>query len=157
MNPEGSKSFDNKTDTAGKDVLVRHVYSIEAENFSSAGEVSRRTKNLLKQLGVDGELVRKAAIACYEAEMNLVIHSWGGRLIFQVTPDKIQIITEDTGPGIPNIELAMKEGYSTASEQARELGFGAGMGLPNIKRCASYINIQSKVGQGTTLEITFQI
>ena len=86
-------------------------------------------------MGVDSELVRRAAIACYEAELNLVIHSWGGKLTFQVTLNLIQIITEDEGPGIPDIDLAMKEGYSTASELARELGFGAGMVCPNIKRC----------------------
>lgn len=157
MKSEGKKSFDKESEIINNDVLVRHVYSIEAEDFASAGEVSRKVKNLLKQLGVNAELIRKVAIACYEAELNLVIHSWGGKLFFQVTPHLIQIITKDRGPGIPNIELAMKEGYSTASEQARELGFGAGMGLPNIKRCANKVDIQSKAGQGTTLEITFQL
>jgi serine/threonine-protein kinase RsbT len=157
MKTEGEKSFDNQSNAVSKEVLVRHVFPIEAEDFSSAGEVSRKIKNLLKQLGVDAELVRRVSIACYEAELNLVIHSWGGRLVFQVTPNIIQIITEDKGPGIPDIELAMKVGYSTASEQARELGFGAGMGLPNIKRCANTVNIQSKVGQGTKLEINFKI
>ncbi|NLU36193.1 MAG: anti-sigma regulatory factor [Clostridiales bacterium] len=154
---EEIKAFNNEPDNSPEGVLIRHVYSIEAEDFSSAGEVSRKIKNLLKQLGVDSELVRRAAIACYEAELNLVIHSWGGKLTFQVTPNLIQIITEDEGPGIPDIDLAMKEGYSTASELARELGFGAGMGLPNIKRCADTVIIQSKAGQGTKLIINFNI
>ncbi len=157
MKTKGTESFDNKSDLMSKNVLVRHVYSIEAEDFSSAGEVSRKIKNLLKQLGVNSELIRRVAIACYEAELNLVIHSWGGKLIFQVTPDLIQIVTKDSGPGIPDIELAMKVGYSTASEHARELGFGAGMGLPNIKRCANSVNIQSKAGQGTILDISFHL
>ncbi|NLC44285.1 MAG: anti-sigma regulatory factor [Clostridiales bacterium] len=111
---------------------------------------------MLKQLGVDSKLVRRVAIACYEAELNLVIHSWGGQLTLLVTPHAIRVVTEDTGPGIPDVDMAMKEGYSTASERARELGFGAGMGLPNIQRNASQIEIQSKLGQGTTLKITFE-
>ena len=137
-------------------VLVEHVFPIEAEDYSSAGEVSGKIKNMLKQLGVDSKLVRRVAIACYEAELNLVIHSWGGQLSLLVTPNAIRVITEDTGPGIPDVEMAMKEGYSTASEKARELGFGAGMGLPNIQRNASGVEIQSKEGQGTTLKITFE-
>jgi len=160
MKNQKKKSFNNKPDNKNsdiKEILVRHIYPVEAEDFSSAGDVSRKIKNLLRQLGVDAELVRKVAIACYEAELNLVIHSWGGRLIFQVTPNLIQIIAEDCGPGIPDIELAMREGYSTASELARELGFGAGMGLPNIKRCADTLDIQSKAGQGTTLVISFNL
>ncbi|HHU79224.1 MAG TPA: anti-sigma regulatory factor [Clostridiales bacterium] len=124
-------------------------------DFASAGEISGKIKNILKQLGVNGEMIRRAAIASYEAEMNLVIHSWGGSLIFVVTPEEIQIITQDTGPGIPDIDLAMQEGYSTASDQARELGFGAGMGLPNIQRCSDRVEISSKEGQGTTLKISF--
>ena len=94
---EEIKAFNNEPDNSPEGVLIRHVYSIEAEDFSSAGRVSRKIKNLLKQLGVDSELVRRAAIACYEAELNLVIHSWGGKLTFQVTPNLIQIITEDEG------------------------------------------------------------
>ena len=136
-------------------VMIKQEFPIEAEDFTSAGDASGRIKNLMKQLGIDSALVRRVAIACYEAELNLVIHSWGGTLTLLVTPQEIQITTADTGPGIPDIELAMKEGYSTASEQARELGFGAGMGLPNISRCASRVEIQSKAGKGTTLQIIF--
>lgn len=145
------------TGKTGSSALVTQVFPVQAEDFASAGDVSGKIKNLLKQLGVDPALVRRVAIASYEAELNLVIHSWGGQLIFQVDPDEIRIITQDSGPGIPDIEQAMKEGYSTASDLARELGFGAGMGLPNIKRCADRINISSKVGQGTVLEIMFSL
>lgn len=138
-------------------VLVKHVFSVEAEDYTSAGEASGKIKNILKLLGVDSKLVRRVAIACYEAELNLVIHSWGGQLTLLVTPRTIQIITEDIGPGIPDVEMAMKEGFSTASEKARELGFGAGMGLPNIMRNASRVEIHSKEGHGTTLKISFEI
>lgn len=138
-------------------VIIRHAFPIEAEDFATAGEVSGKIKNTLKQLGVDPALVRRVAIACYEAELNLMIHSYGGQLVFAITPSEIQVITEDRGPGIADIELAMKEGYSTASEKARELGFGAGMGLPNIRRCSDHVDIQSKVGQGTILKIIFKL
>ena len=144
-------------DKIGSPALITQVFPVQAEDFASAGEVSGKIKNLLKQLGVDPVLVRRVAIASYEAELNLVIHSFGGQLIFQVNPEQIRIITKDTGPGIPDIELAMKEGYSTASDLEREMGFGAGMGLPNIKRCADRINIQSEVGRGTVLEIMFNL
>ncbi len=151
-NSNGSTPKEN-SDTK---VLVKHVFPVEAEDYISAGEASGTIKNMLKQLGVDSKLVRRVAIACYEAELNLVIHSWGGQLTMLVTPHAIRVITEDTGPGIPDVEMAMKEGYSTASEKARELGFGAGMGLPNIQRNASQVEIQSKLGEGTTLKITFE-
>lgn len=151
-NSNGSTPKEN-SDTK---VLVKHVFPVEAEDYISAGEASGTIKNMLKQLGVDSKLVRRVAIACYESELNLVIHSWGGQLTMLVTPHAIRVITEDTGPGIPDVEMAMKEGYSTASEKARELGFGAGMGLPNIQRNASQVEIQSKLGEGTTLKITFE-
>jgi anti-sigma regulatory factor (Ser/Thr protein kinase) len=137
--------------------VIRQSFPVEAEDFVSAGEVSGKIKNMLKQIGVDAALVRRAAIASYEAELNLVIHSYGGRLTFAVTPAEIRIIAEDTGPGIPDVDLAMQEGYSTASEKARELGFGAGMGLPNIRRCADNVEIRSIMGQGTMVTITFTL
>jgi anti-sigma regulatory factor (Ser/Thr protein kinase) len=139
------------------DHFMEQVFSIEAGDFTSAGEASSQIKNVLKQLGVDPNVVRRVTIAAYEAEMNLVIHSVGGELRLKVTSDSIVITAQDRGPGIPDIDLAMQEGYSTAPEIARELGFGAGMGLPNIKRCADSLNIQSKVGEGTLLEIYFGI
>jgi serine/threonine-protein kinase RsbT len=138
-------------------IAIEQVYHVEAGDYVSAGDVSGKLKKLLKQLGVDSTVTRRAAIAGYEAELNLVIHSLGGEMSFSVSPEEICIITQDTGPGIPDIGLAMTEGFSTASEKARELGFGAGMGLPNIKRCADEFEIDSKVGQGTRLKIIIRI
>lgn len=137
--------------------VIEQIYSIEANNFTLAGEASSAIKKLLRQLGVPSDIVRRMAIAAYEMEMNLVIHSIGGELILQVTPDKIHLLSNDLGPGIPNIDLAMQEGYSTAPESARELGFGAGMGLSNIKRCADNFCIKSKMGQGTSVEIRINL
>lgn len=137
--------------------VMTHVFPVEAGNYASAGEVSGKIKQMLKQLGVDAGIVRRAAIAGYEAELNLVIHTYGGQITFYVSPQTICITAEDTGPGIPDIELAMKEGYSTASDEARELGFGAGMGLPNIKRCADRLDIKSGAGQGTIIRIDIDI
>jgi serine/threonine-protein kinase RsbT len=136
---------------------IEQAYHVKAGDFVSAGEVSGRLKKLLKQLGVDPTITRRAAIAGYEAELNMVIHSFGGEMSFSVSPTDICIITRDKGPGIPDIDLAMTEGYSTAPEKAREMGFGAGMGLPNIKRCADEIEIDSTVGQGTRLKIIIRI
>ena len=140
-----------------KNQVMEQVYTVEAGNFISAGEASGHIKKLLKQLGVDSNIVRRVTIAAYEAEMNMVIHSVGGELILKITPDRIAVVAQDRGPGIPDIDLAMREGYSTAPETARELGFGAGLGLPNIKRCADDLKIQSKMGEGTLLEAYFDI
>lgn len=132
---------------------ITQTYEIAAGDFTTAGEASGRLKKLLKQLGIDSGCIRRASIACYEAELNLVIHSLGGQLHYTITPEEICLIAEDIGPGIPDIDLAMTEGYSTASEKARELGFGAGMGLPNIKRCADDIELTSQAGAGTRLKV----
>lgn len=140
---------------SGSEESLRQRYDIEAGNFATAGEAASHIKRLLKQLGIDSSVVRRVAIAAYEAEMNLVIHSIGGSLEIIVNPKQAVIIAEDKGPGIEDIALAMQEGYSTASEYARELGFGAGMGLPNIKRCSDRFDIQSEPGRGTRLEIIF--
>ncbi len=136
---------------------IEQVFEIKAWDFASAGEASSQIKKILKQLGIDSTLARRVTIAAYEAEMNLIIHSIGGELKLKVTPQSIALTAEDKGPGIPDVDLAMQEGYSTAPEIARELGFGAGMGLPNIKRCADRLNIQSKVGEGTLLEMYFEL
>jgi serine/threonine-protein kinase RsbT len=136
---------------------MEQIYSIEAGNFALAGEASGHIKKLLKQLGVNSGMVRRVTIAAYETEMNLVIHSLGGHIKLNVTPETIILTAQDRGPGIADIELAMKEGYSTAPDLARELGFGAGMGLPNIKRCADSFSINSKVGQGSVMKIYFKI
>ncbi len=132
---------------------MEHTYSIEAGNYAVAGEASSSIKGLLKKLGIDGGIVRRMAIAAYEAEMNLVIHSVGGSLTIKIAPDELLLISEDGGPGIADIDLAMEEGYSTAPEEAREMGFGAGMGLSNMKRCADEFNIHSDAGIGTKLQI----
>lgn len=134
--------------------LLSMTYDIAARDFARAGEVASQVKRKLQQLGIDPGIVRRAAIAAYEAEMNIVIHSYGGRMVVEITPTSIEIICEDRGPGIPDIEMALQEGFSTASEDVREMGFGAGMGLPNIKKSSDELVIQSEVGKGTRLQAT---
>ncbi|MDF2594012.1 MAG: anti-sigma regulatory factor [Clostridia bacterium] len=129
-------------------------YQVDGDNFLVAGEASASLKRTLKQLGIDASIIRKIAISMYEAEMNMVIHAYGGVIDVELSTDKVAIVLKDKGPGIPDIELAMKEGYSTATHEIRELGFGAGMGLPNMKRYSDYLNVYSEVGVGTTVEIT---
>lgn len=129
-------------------------YDVDGNQFTLAGEASSQVKKVLKQLGIKSEVIRKISISMYEAEINMVIHANGGSIDVDVSPDKVYIVLKDTGPGIPDIDLAMKEGYSTASDQVRELGFGAGMGLPNIKRYSDNMKVTSEVGKGTTVEIT---
>lgn len=128
------------------------IFPIEAGGFAHAGEASSKIKRALKQIGLPSEVVRRTVIVAYEAEMNLVIHSYGGELLLQVSPEGIFIQTKDQGPGIADLERAMEEGYSTASEEVRQLGFGAGMGLPNIKRNADNLTLQSEIGKGTLLQ-----
>lgn len=128
-------------------------YEVDGEDFLRAGEASAAVKRVLKQLGISGEIVRKVAIAMYEAEMNMVIHGKGGEIDVVLTSEYVEIVLKDEGPGIPDIALAMKEGYSTAPVHIRELGFGAGMGLPNIKKYSDELNITSKWGKGTTVRI----
>lgn len=132
-------------------------YDIDGSNFTIAGQASSNLKKVLKQLGVDPAVIRKAAISMYEGEINTVIHGKGGGVDIEISPDRIRIVFTDHGPGIPDIEKAMQEGFSTASNEARELGFGAGMGLPNMKKYSDELNIDSKVGEGTTVEILIHI
>jgi serine/threonine-protein kinase RsbT len=132
-------------------------FTIEGRNFHHAGRTSTEIKSILKQLGIDSMTIRRVAIAAYEAEMNVVMYARQAVLTFEVTPKKIRLIVDDQGPGIADITLAMQEGYSTATEEMREMGFGAGMGLPNIKRNSDNLNIESVVGKGTRLEITINI
>lgn len=127
-------------------------YKIEGNDYMVAGAASNTIKNTLKMLGVDSAVCRRAAIITYEAEMNLVIHSGGGTLKAIISEDSLEIYAIDEGPGIPDIEKAMTEGFTTASDQAREMGFGAGMGLPNIKRNSDKFEIHSTLGKGTTLK-----
>jgi anti-sigma regulatory factor (Ser/Thr protein kinase) len=128
-------------------------YDIIGGEFLRAGEASSSLKKILKQLGVASEVIRKIAIAMYEAEINMVIHANGGNVDVDIEPESVRICLEDTGPGIADIDLAMTEGYSTASDEVRDLGFGAGMGLPNMKKNADFLRVTSEVGKGTTVEI----
>lgn len=133
---------------------VKLHYDISANDFSLAGEASSNVKKMLVQLGINPVQVKKIAIAMYEAEINAVIHANGGTADVEIDSGKITVVIKDTGPGIPDLEMAMQEGWSTAADSIRELGFGAGMGLPNIKRNADRLDIETEVGKGTTLIIT---
>jgi len=129
-------------------------YNIEGGNFTRAGLASSEIKKILKQLNVDMSIIKRTVVACYEAEVNIVAHAYSGTIFLDISTEFITIRLVDEGPGIPDIALAMKEGFSTASSKVREMGFGAGMGLPNIRKNADKMNISSEVGKGTTLEIT---
>ena len=139
------------------DILLREVYPISAGAYETAGEASASIKRKLKQLGIDSGVLRRISVASYEVELNLVIHSMGGTLTLAVDPEQIMLISKDVGPGIPDITRAMTEGYSTANEESRSLGFGAGMGLPNMKRNASTFDIQSQPGVGTSIVMGFKL
>lgn len=129
-------------------------YRIEGNDFMVAGAASNNIKNTLKMLGIASDICRRVAIITYEAEINLVIHAGGDMLQALISEDHVDLVIRDEGPGIADINKAMTEGYSTATEQAREMGFGAGMGLPNIKRNSDTFDIESEVGKGTTLRST---
>lgn len=133
---------------------IKKIYEVSGDDFTHAGEASGKVKVLLKQLGYDADAIRRVAIAMYEAEINMVIHAEGGKIFVEIMPDKIDVLLEDVGPGIPDVELAMQEGYSTAPDEVRSLGFGAGMGLPNIKKYTDDMRIESEVGVGTKVYIT---
>lgn len=126
-------------------------YDVDGGNFTSAGQASVQVKKNLRQLGIDPETIRRVSIAMYEGEINMVIHAGGGEAEVIVSDSSITIILKDTGPGIANIEQAMQEGFSTAPDNIRSLGFGAGMGLPNMKRYTDRMEIDSAVGVGTTI------
>ena len=136
---------------------VRLEYTIDGENFTSAGEASVMVKKSLRQMGFDPETIRKVSVAMYEGEINMVIHAQGGKATVDVYDDKIVIVLADRGPGIPDIELAMQAGYSTAPDNIRSLGFGAGMGLPNMKKYTDEMTIESVVGVGTTITMVVNV
>ena len=136
---------------------VNFHFEIDGDNFTSAGEASVRIKKMLREMGFSAEVIRRVSVAMYEGEINMVIHADGGTADVNVYGDKIEIILADKGPGIPNIDLAMQEGYSTAPDNIRSLGFGAGMGLPNMKRYTDDMKIESEVGKGTTIYMTIQV
>jgi len=133
--------------------LLTKAYEIEGGNFIKAGTASTRIKDLLKEIGIPTEVIRRAAICIYEAEMNVVMYARRGVMTLEIHPAEVVVRVEDEGPGIPDIGLAMQEGYSTATEAMRESGFGAGMGLPNIKKNSNTFGIHSEVGRGTSLRI----
>ena len=130
--------------------LIFH-FDVDGENFTSAGQASTQVKKNLRQLGLSSDIIRRVSIAMYEGEINMVIHANGGTADVIVTEQYIEIILADKGPGIPNVEQAMQEGFSTAPDHIRSLGFGAGMGLPNMKRYSDEMDIQSKLGEGTRI------
>ncbi|MBO5845349.1 MAG: anti-sigma regulatory factor [Clostridia bacterium] len=133
---------------------VNFHFDIDGDNFTSAGEASVMIKKLLRQMDIAPDIIRRVSVAMYEGEINMVIHANGGTADVNVYCDKIEIILKDNGPGIPDIALAMQEGYSTAPDTIRSLGFGAGMGLPNMKRYTDDMKIESEVGKGTSVYMT---
>lgn len=132
-------------------------FEVDGNDFSRAGEASATVKRTLKQLGLESSLIRRIAIAMYEAEMNMVIHADGGQIDINLTDTYLKVEMIDRGPGIIDVDLAMKEGYSTASHKVRELGFGAGMGLPNMKRYSDELTISTIVGKGTSILLGFRL
>ena len=137
--------------------LLTNTYEVHQGEFQTAGDASASIKRKLKQLGVDSAVLRRVAVASYEAELNLIIHSLGGELTMEMDPERILLISKDVGPGIADLDKAMQEGFSTASEEARVLGFGAGMGLPNMRRNADGFAIESELGHGTTIQMEFRL
>ncbi len=137
--------------------VFKQAFKIQGGHIYNAGKASTEIKTILKQLGIDTNVIRRVAIASYEAEMNVVMYAKAAIMTIEVTPSSIQITVDDEGPGIPDIKIAMQEGYSTATPEMREMGFGAGMGLPNIKKNADIFKIESIVGKGTKLFIEINI
>lgn len=129
-------------------------YIVPGDDFTRAGEASSDVKHKLKKIGYDSDAIRRVAIAMYEGEINMVIHAGGGEAHVEINPEKIIMVLADHGPGIKDIDLAMREGYSTAPDNVRALGFGAGMGLSNMKKCTDTMEIDTEVGRGTTLRMT---
>ena len=136
---------------------VNFHFEIDGDNFTSAGEASVMVKKMLRQMGFSAETIRRVSVAMYEGEINMVIHANGGIADVNVYGNKIEIILADKGPGIPDVSLAMQEGYSTAPDDIRSLGFGAGMGLPNMKKYTDSIDIETEVGVGTTVRMTVNV
>ncbi len=132
-------------------------YQVSGEDYSLAGRASSSIKKKLKQLGLPSCLIKRTAISMYEAEINMVIHADGGNILVEIGADSIKIVLSDQGPGIPDLEQAMQEGFSTASEEARELGFGAGMGLMNIQRNSDLLQVDTEVDRGTTVTIVLNM
>jgi anti-sigma regulatory factor (Ser/Thr protein kinase) len=133
----------------GMTAIYRETFNIQGGDFTRAGSAASRVKQILKEIGLDNQYIKRAVIIAYEAEINVVCYAYEGEMTLTVTPTQVEILVEDKGPGIEDIELAMQEGYSTASDWIREMGFGAGMGLPNIKKNSDSFEIHSTVNVGT--------
>lgn len=132
-------------------------YHVQDGEFQRAGEASSDIKRKLKQLGIGSDYIRKVAIAMYEGEVNMVIHAHGGEITVEITPEEIRMILDDVGPGIPDIGKAMQEGYSTAKDEVRNLGFGAGMGLPNMKKYTDEMTVETEIGVGTKITMVVKM
>ena len=132
-------------------------YEVDGGDLVQAGEASSKMKMTLKKLGLPPEVIRRASICMYEGEINMVIHAKGGEIRVDITPEKIIMVLDDVGPGIPNVELAMQAGYSTAPDEVRSLGFGAGMGLPNMKKYTDSMDIETTIGVGTKITMVVNI
>ena len=140
----------------GTQAALRETFNIRGGDFAHAGQVSTTIKSMLKQIGFPQSVIRRVAIATYEAEMNVVVYADDAEVTFEVSSAMIRVTLADRGKGIADLALAMQEGYSTATDEIREMGFGAGMGLPNMKRNADDLDVRSEVGVGTTVRITVQ-
>lgn len=132
-------------------------FDVPGDDFTRAGEASASVKRTLKQLGFPSDVIRRVAIAMYEGEINMVIHAGGGQVDVEILPERVTAVLTDHGPGIPDVEKAMQEGWSTAPDNVRSLGFGAGMGLPNMKKYTDCMQIDTVVGQGTTMTLTVEV
>lgn len=137
--------------------LMRECYEIQGGNFDRAGEISSEIKAILRDLAVNPVTIRRAVIVAFEAEMNVVMYARKGKLTFVLTDEDVEFVVEDEGPGIPDLELAFQEGYTTATDEMRELGFGFGMGLPNMKKNSDELRIDSEVGKGTTVHARIRL
>ena len=138
--------------------MNKHLhFDVPGDDFTRAGEASAVVKRTLKQLGFPSDTVRRVAIAMYEGEINMVIHAGGGEADVDILPDKVTVVLTDHGPGIPDVEKAMQEGWSTAPDNVRSLGFGAGMGLPNIKKYTDQMDSLTAIGEGTTMTLTVRV
>ena len=135
-------------------MIMHYTFEIERGNFTDAGQASSSVKRTLKHLGVAPANIKRTVVALFEAEINAIAHAYGGTIDVDIDDQKIVMVVADKGPGIPNLDLAMQEGWSTASPEVREMGYGAGMGLPNIKKNTDDLKIESKVGVGTTVTMT---
>lgn len=137
--------------------VINLTFDVPGDDFTRAGEASGAVKHKLRKLGYNSDAIRRMAIAMYEAEINMVIHAGGGQIYVEIHPDRVNAKLVDQGPGIPDVDKAMQEGYSTAPDNVRNLGFGAGMGLPNIKKYADEMKIDTKIGEGTTMYLSVHV